>query len=188
MPTYCLLLTVKPLPNAAEKVASLVSRTISQHGGLVRRINNSGVRALPYALHGVGIGEKFLFANMLSVEFLAKPALLQEIKVSLRGSQETLRSSVLKADDTLLRAPPRADPHMSKVQGIDPSKPRAPPPDLYAPPRPHRPPFAPSSAPPQPPQPRFRPPVRQTSSSAAAPPSSAAAPPSSAAAPPSSVA
>jgi len=113
---YVLLLHIKPAQSNVTKVSNMISKVIQTGGGVVRRLNNSGVRPLPYPIRGSSIGEKHLFANIVSVEFVCKPTLLEELKLMLRGSQETLRSAVLKADDTLVAPPPRADPTtMQKV-------------------------------------------------------------------------
>jgi len=121
MPAYVMLVHLNPtLVNAAERVASVVGQAIAANGGVVRRLNNAGLRPLPYAIKAPGAAEKHLFAGFLTVEFVGRPALLPKVRAELVKTQkEVLRSTFLRADETLEAPPPRVSPDAMRVPDVD---------------------------------------------------------------------
>jgi ribosomal protein S6 len=120
MPLYTLLLHMKPNTEGVRRAPAAVAKLITDRGGVVRRLNNSGTRPLPMVLKGTNYGERFPFADIVSVEFMAKPSLLPDIKFALLSQPDTLRYSFLRCDETLLKPPPRVTQDMRETPVLPP--------------------------------------------------------------------
>ena len=80
---------------------------ITENGGLVRRVNNSGIRPLPTEMRGKGVGENHKFASIASIEFIANPVTATNALKTVKGLDDVIRVSLLRADEILTKRPIR---------------------------------------------------------------------------------
>jgi len=104
---YVALCHIRPDAAQTQAVMERFSSLLQRGGGFVRRVNNSGIRALPVAMHGKAVAEIHKFASVTSIEFAAGPVLAKSIAEQVRGFDDVIRVSLLRADETLLKSPPR---------------------------------------------------------------------------------
>ena len=86
----------------------------------MRRVNNSGIRPLPTEMRGKGVAEFHKFASIASVEFISNPPLAISATQQVRGFDDVIRISLLRADDLLLNRPPR--PSLKSIDAVEQSQ------------------------------------------------------------------
>jgi len=106
-PFYVALCHIRPRTGLTEPVMEKLVSIIKNGGGMVRKVNNSGVRPLPTEMRGKGVAEFHKFASIASVEFMANPQLAISATQQVRGFDDVIRLSLLRADELLMNAPPR---------------------------------------------------------------------------------
>jgi small subunit ribosomal protein S6 len=75
------------------KVMDKVSKSISDRGGMVDRVDKWGRRKLAYPIR------KFMEANYILTRFKLEPKLIKEVETEIKASEEILRYLVVKAED-----------------------------------------------------------------------------------------
>lgn len=93
--------------SAATYVMNQLKTNVNSGGGLVRRVNNSGVRPLPTRMKAKSGGKRYRYAHIASMEFAANPQCAIEATTRIRNMDDVLRLTLLRADDLLLARPPR---------------------------------------------------------------------------------
>jgi ribosomal protein S6 len=116
-PFYVALCHIRPRTGLTEPVMEKLASLIKTGGGVVRRVNNSGIRPLPTEMRGKGVAEFHKFASIASVEFVSNPPLAISATQQVRGFDDVIRISLLRADELLLSKPPRPSPRRSSTEG-----------------------------------------------------------------------
>ena len=106
-PFYVGLCHIRPRSGLTEPVMEQFVRAVRDHGGVVRRVNNSGIRPLPTEMRGKSVGERHKFASITSIEFVANPKGAVSASQAVRGLDDVMRVSLLRADEILQKRPPR---------------------------------------------------------------------------------
>jgi len=119
-PFYVALCHIRPKTGLTEPVVEKLTTLIKSGGGLVRRVNNSGIRPLPTEMRGKGVAEFHKFASIASVEFISNPPLAVSTTQQIRGLDDVIRISLLRADDLLLNRPPR--PSLKSIAAMEQSQ------------------------------------------------------------------
>ena len=109
MPFYVALVhTVAQKPLTLD-VCHALKASITQGGGLMRKLNNSGRRPLPTKMKAkMGLGKQ-KFANIISAEFVANPKCAVSTWHTIKAMDPVMRFTLLRADELLFARPPRPE-------------------------------------------------------------------------------
>lgn len=105
MPPYTAMMIMKPsstMINIKGSLSSITNKIISEHNGIIKDINNSGLRTLPYQMKGDKIGERFTSGNYLSITFISSPSSINDIKNFISSNSEIIRSNIYRSDELSL--------------------------------------------------------------------------------------
>jgi ribosomal protein S6 len=109
-PFYVGLCHIRPDRQRAIGVMETFAKAVKQSGGLVRRVNNAGIRPLPTEMRGKSVGERHKFANIATIEFISNPVAAQSALKQVRGLEDCVRANLLRSDDILHKRPIRPTP------------------------------------------------------------------------------
>ncbi|GBG32304.1 28S ribosomal protein S6, mitochondrial [Hondaea fermentalgiana] len=107
-PVYVLMCSLRPNVGAAglKRVVKDCVELVLENNAIVRNVRNNGIRKMGYKLDGKGEAERHSRTHMFSMEFIAPPALVPEIHKRLAIDDDVIRSTTLRADETLPRFAP----------------------------------------------------------------------------------
>uniref|UniRef100_A0A7S2V599 30S ribosomal protein S6, chloroplastic n=1 Tax=Fibrocapsa japonica TaxID=94617 RepID=A0A7S2V599_9STRA len=115
MPLYHQFLTMKPEAASKDLLKTLKAciQVIQKNGGVVRQVENHGIRTLPYRFRSrhasPGEGRYFYFGRFISTFFDASPTTLKELDDILGLDENMLRRTNLKPKSLMEAA--RASKH-----------------------------------------------------------------------------
>mmetsp|Transcript_22610 Transcript_22610/g.44391 ORF Transcript_22610/g.44391 Transcript_22610/m.44391 type:complete len:113 (+) Transcript_22610:65-403(+) len=102
-PVYVLMCSLRPNVGAAglHRVVKSCVELVVENDAIVRNVRNNGVRKMAYKLSGKGEAERHSKSHMFSMEFIAPSSLVPELQARLAIDEDVLRSTTLRADETL---------------------------------------------------------------------------------------